>query len=1819
MARKRNLRNLGRRGLSLFLALVMCTSLIQISAVAVEDYKVGDTFQADSADAELPANIPEGTYWSDPEEAPDTTKDPICGGEEHTHGDGCTSQEISAEAYTEENPDQYKVEQSTYYKLICEKGDEEAHTHGRDCYGERYYSWSYDNFPERPDDGQTTTVDGVQYMYKIGRKSSGWYRLTCDKAESQGHTHSLEADCYTIESASAEDNDLTLSDGFQYFQYDCTAHEHTNECYPLIYTWTLKAYEVESVEIVDDIINSGCLVAQVTGRAVSYQWYKNGEPMEGETNPALYVAVHDSANGDVGNNSRAKDDRPTYKVVVSDGTNTKEDSLKLPYYTALQNGSFEYPNVQGLDSKSSTVYNGWTGVYQIKSGSNGVIWKTTGLDPYGTNKRDIELVRPGMQNNTTHGTRSAKEGYQFAEVNAEAYGALYQDVMTQPGSTLHWSFAHRGRNGQDTLALVIVNADGSIDVSDFDDVPQEYIQATVKDGNSSWKTYQGTYKVPAGQFVTRFYFVAVKATGGATQGNLLDDITFSSTAPVVPQTYGYTINYHVDGAKVETESGRAEAGATVLPSYLELYESKYDSAADYSESKIEVTAAGPNVLDLYFTTPEYAIEYYVKGETDTDYSKVTDSTVLAGLTTSGKLAYGSSKTISGLGLPDTLTVGSATYAYKHSDPDGNFTMTKGGENVIKVYYAYQAPDYKTIRYAWTNDSTLPANTSKTIGSDEDILDLTGYTPDRDVPTFDNTARYTYTTSGWYIDPEHNIPYTNQSLNDGDTLYAYCLRSDVNSYSIQYNFADFDETTGGTIDGSGALLPSGQNNLTLDQLQAITLTTLTDLERGYTFEGWYRDAAHTQAIDSLASEEASLTVYAYLTYVEPAPIQHPYTVVYEYHDIVDGRENIGQGASSPRITAETGTVTQAAHAGLLDTKYSAAPATLAEYNIDNADEFTKGTGAGDKAIEGSWGSGLTYVIHYYRQTWTSGSLQIIKNITGLDETSQAALEAALTFTVTGPNDYSRTIAYSELTETVNGNPALTINDLEAGTYTVTENNATTGTDSYTLTASASMDKDGASENGYQVEVNLNGVTAAITITNAYQGKTYNIFFDGGDHGKVNYNYTSAYGIDRVRLQEFEADKDKGEEEPRYGWGGGFREVGQTLYGLNNGETIYPNLASNPTIAEGTRQVMYTFTYAQYLDHEAVMEIPAPGLTVDDGYDSNKSFYHGDTAFTGIEAAMEAMNSTDPDENGFYNITYTAQYTANQNTRYKVNYYYQNADGTYPLTPHDTAIRTGTTGAAVSVDDADKTPNGSLGLAGLTYVYDANNASNVSSGSIAGNELTTLKVYFKWQKGVSYNYVASSGTLPSEISVSTGSYAITDTASYSWGDTTANNGKVSFPENATTYSVPGGVWTLSSWNGDHRPMANAITGVTYTGTWTYTANGSATVTLNFVDEQGNQLLDPVSQTKPHGSSYDFASAIANTDTLVTSDGLTYTFTKDYEGAFDAGREDQDVAYTGAIPSGGKTLTRVYALEKQNVVVTKKYDIDSLPAGFAITVTDKTTGAAAATLNLDNAASNENRTAAWNVQLPTGHAYTFTETGYSNGDNWTTALTARWENQATNVERAWNSLTVTNFSFDLPKVDKNTLAVELTNAYTYTPPAPASVGYDVVHVYYTNNSRDGQTSVSASGSDGATITADNITKAYTYGGFTYNFTSASPASITLDKDGERLTITLRYDRTVGGDDDDDDDDDPVTVPDPDVPTTDLPDGETPTTDLPDGETPTANLPEEEVPTTDLPEEEVPLAEAPATGDSLILWVMAAAASGAGLVWLALSGRKRKEDDAQ
>ena len=152
---------------------------------------------------------------------------------------------------------------------------------------------------------------------------------------------------------------------------------------------------------------------------------------------------------------------------------------------------------------------------------------------------------PGWKTTDTHfeiwGTGfkevPAHEGTQFMELNAYIDGTLYQDSTgIQPGSVLEFTFAHRGRSGDDTMKLTITDlgADNSLDGGD-DTVlfTNEYTT-----GNDAWAVYDSTteQQIKALGNTVRFAYGAIStATGELGEGNLLDAANFGIGVVSMPQ------------------------------------------------------------------------------------------------------------------------------------------------------------------------------------------------------------------------------------------------------------------------------------------------------------------------------------------------------------------------------------------------------------------------------------------------------------------------------------------------------------------------------------------------------------------------------------------------------------------------------------------------------------------------------------------------------------------------------------------------------------------------------------------------------------------------------------------------------------------------------------------------------------------------------------------------------------------------------------------------------------------------------------------------------------------------------------------------------------------------------------------------------------------------------------------------------------------------------------------------------------------------------------------------------------------------------------
>ncbi|MDR0491042.1 MAG: hypothetical protein LBH28_07345, partial [Oscillospiraceae bacterium] len=121
--------------------------------------------------------------------------------------------------------------------------------------------------------------------------------------------------------------------------------------------------------------------------------------------------------------------------------------------------------------------------------------------------------------NTADGSR------QYAELNAEVEGILYQICQTVPGTKVYYEFYHGARgtvagNNTDVMNFYL-RAPGETGGL------QRQCSDSYTQGSSTyvWGHYTGTYIVPAGQFQTEFAFESVSTTSGRkNMGNFLDDI-----------------------------------------------------------------------------------------------------------------------------------------------------------------------------------------------------------------------------------------------------------------------------------------------------------------------------------------------------------------------------------------------------------------------------------------------------------------------------------------------------------------------------------------------------------------------------------------------------------------------------------------------------------------------------------------------------------------------------------------------------------------------------------------------------------------------------------------------------------------------------------------------------------------------------------------------------------------------------------------------------------------------------------------------------------------------------------------------------------------------------------------------------------------------------------------------------------------------------------------------------------------------------------------------------------------------------------------------
>ena len=240
----------------------------------------------------------------------------------------------------------------------------------------------------------------------------------------------------------------------------------------------------------------------------------------------------------------------------------------------------------------------------------------------------------------------------------------------------------------------------------------------------------------------------------------------------------------------------------------------------------------------------------------------------------------------------------------------------------------------------------------------------------------------------------------------------------------------------------------------------------------------------------------------------------------------------------------------------------------------------------------------------------------------------------------------------------------------------------------------------------------------------------------------------------------------------------------------------------------------------------------------------------------------------------NATYTAQWKANKDTKYTVEYYYQE-NGAYPEKATSSVVRTGETDTEVSVTKEDKTPaEGKTG-----YVYDEG-AANVENGTIAGDGSLVLKVYFKQQFTVTYN-PGNHGTFEAQT---TGSIDYgTDTPAFD-GETTGDAG-----------------YTFNGWSPE---VAETVTGnATYTAQWT----------RNF-DDPTYKI-----EIKPYNDSYDGKRHNVTVNGVIEGED-TVTYSLDNKNFYSEEEFEQNHAPVEV------TSNQVVYVKVENGNVSKVYDLDN-----------------------------------------------------------------------------------------------------------------------------------------------------------------------------------------------------------------------------------------------------------------------------------------------------
>lgn len=506
----------------------------------------------------------------------ESTPDTYCGIAEHVHTDDCyelpgtpAHKEIQCTAGADLGQGEYIIHKHDSFcfddsgELLCVLAEQDEHVHTDACY-----------------DGDTLIcglVTGIVHQHTadcvISVPATEPQGLVCTMEE---HKHT-EA-CFMNPEGEASNGDTPEDDA----AVNSTPARAPAASGPITDV---------TLTINDNVSTSGCYEAAVDGggaaalegKNVQYLWYKSTD------DGANYTAVTaknftaggktvSNISGDHGeklflalDGGTVSDTLPsvTYKAVLMvDGTEYDSvwaERTNTTYQASVLNGSFEAPDLTNYYFQEF-----------VPEGTAGLFWKTTASNEEGgqftyptgsTQQNDgehyIEIIDTGTPKHQSdaayhHKQGTATNGTQYAEINAGAAGALYQTIATIPGTTMYWSVDHSGRDGTDTMAVVMMPESNAESITTQEQLrqvlenPDKYGATVASDLSADkgvWITHSGQYTIPEGQYETRFFFMAVSTYNDRNYiGNHIDNVWFSQQIPPASsEAPNFTLTKHVVG------------------------------------------------------------------------------------------------------------------------------------------------------------------------------------------------------------------------------------------------------------------------------------------------------------------------------------------------------------------------------------------------------------------------------------------------------------------------------------------------------------------------------------------------------------------------------------------------------------------------------------------------------------------------------------------------------------------------------------------------------------------------------------------------------------------------------------------------------------------------------------------------------------------------------------------------------------------------------------------------------------------------------------------------------------------------------------------------------------------------------------------------------------------------------------------------------------------------------------------------------------------------------------------------------------------------